>query len=30
MRISRDWWSVLAAAALVLLIKLGVITHVTW
>ena len=30
MRISRDWWAVLAAAALVLLIKLGVVTRVPW
>jgi hypothetical protein len=30
MRISRDWWAVLAAAVLVLLLKLGVITRVPW
>ena len=30
MRLSRDWWAVLAAAALVLLIKLGVVTRVPW
>jgi aryl-alcohol dehydrogenase-like predicted oxidoreductase len=27
MRLSRDWWAVLAAAAAVLLIKLGVVSH---
>jgi len=30
MRISRDWWAVLAAAALVVLIKLGAVTRVPW
>jgi hypothetical protein len=30
MRLSLDWWAVLAAAAAVLLIKLGVISHITW
>jgi len=30
MRLSRDWWAVLAAAALVLLVKLGVLTRVPW
>ena len=29
-RISLDWWAVLAAAAAVLLVKLGVIAHVSW
>jgi hypothetical protein len=30
MRISRDWWAVFAAAAAVILIKLGILTHVPW
>jgi hypothetical protein len=30
MRISRDWWAVLAAAALIVLIKLGAVTRVPW
>jgi hypothetical protein len=30
MRISKDWWAVLAAAAAVLLIKLGIVPHVDW
>jgi hypothetical protein len=30
MRMSRDWWAVLAAAAAVALIKLGLIARVTW
>jgi hypothetical protein len=30
MRLSRDWWAVLAAAAAVLLIKLGIVTHIPW
>jgi hypothetical protein len=29
-RISRDWWAVLAAAAAVILIKLGVVAHIPW
>jgi hypothetical protein len=30
MRLSRDWWAVLAAAAAVVLVKLGILTHVPW
>jgi hypothetical protein len=30
MRLSRDWWAVLAAAAAVLLIKLGLIGRIPW
>ena len=30
MRLSRDWWAIIAAAALVLLVKLGVLTRVPW
>jgi hypothetical protein len=30
MRLSRDWWAVLAAAAAVMLIKLGVLTRIPW
>jgi hypothetical protein len=30
MRISTDWWAVLAAATAVLLIKLGVVPRVGW
>ena len=30
MRISRDWWAVLAAAELIVLIKLGAVTRVPW
>jgi hypothetical protein len=30
MRISRDWWAVLAAAAAVTLIKLGIVTRIPW
>jgi len=30
MRISTDWWAVLAAAAAVLLVKLGVVPRVGW
>src|SRR6185369_11325089 len=30
MRLSRDWWAVLAAAAAVILIKLGVVAHIPW
>jgi hypothetical protein len=29
-RISLDWWAVLAAAAAVLLIKSGLITGIPW
>jgi hypothetical protein len=29
-RISLDWWAVLAAAAAVLLIKAGVVTGIPW
>jgi hypothetical protein len=29
-RISLDWWAVLAAAAAVLLIKLGVVSGIPW
>jgi hypothetical protein len=30
MRLSRDWWAVLAAAAAVMLIKLGLVGHIPW
>jgi len=30
MRLSRDWWAILAAAAAVILIKLGVVAHIPW
>jgi len=30
MRLSRDWWAVLAAAAAVALIKLGLIVRIPW
>jgi hypothetical protein len=30
MRISRDWWAVLAAAAAIILIRLGIVSHVPW
>jgi hypothetical protein len=30
MRLSRDWWAVLAAAAAILLIKSGVIAGIPW
>ena len=30
MRISLDWWAVLAAAAAVLLIKSGVVSGIPW
>jgi len=30
MRLSRDWWAVLAAAAAVFLVKLGIAPHVPW
>jgi hypothetical protein len=29
-RLSLDWWAVLAAAAAVLLIKAGVISGISW
>ncbi len=30
LRISLDWWAVLAAAAAVLLIKFGVVSGIPW
>ena len=30
MRISRDWWAVIAAATAVLVIKLGLIGRIPW
>jgi hypothetical protein len=30
MRISRDWWAVIAAAAAVLLIKTGLVGPISW
>ena len=30
MRISRDWWAVLAAAAAVVLIKTGLVVGIPW
>jgi len=30
MRISRDWWAVLAAAAAIFLIKLGIVARIPW
>lgn len=30
MRVSLDWWAVLAAAAAVLLIKLGAVSGIPW
>jgi hypothetical protein len=30
MRFSRDWWAVFAAAAAVILIKLGIVTRIPW
>jgi hypothetical protein len=30
MRMSLDWWAVLAAAAAVLLIKTGVVSRIPW
>jgi len=30
MRLSTDWWAVLAAALAVLLIKFGFVPHVGW
>jgi hypothetical protein len=30
MRMSRDWWAVLAAGIAVILIKLGVVAHIPW
>ena len=29
-RMSRDWWAVLAAAAAVVLIKLGIVARIPW
>jgi hypothetical protein len=30
MRLSRDWWAVLAAAAAIFLIKLGLLGRISW
>jgi hypothetical protein len=30
MEMSRDWWAVLVAAVVVVLVKLGVIAGVSW
>ena len=30
MRLSRDWWAVLAALAAVILVKLGVLDGIPW
>ncbi len=30
MRLSRDWWSVIVAALVVLLVKLGILAGVPW
>jgi hypothetical protein len=30
MRVSLDWWAVIAAAAAIILIKTGVITGIPW
>jgi hypothetical protein len=30
MRLSLDWWAVLAAAAVVLLIKTGLVSGIPW
>jgi hypothetical protein len=30
MRLSRDWWAVIAAAVAVILIKTGLITGIPW
>jgi hypothetical protein len=30
MRLSIDWWAVLAAAAVVILIKTGLVTGIPW
>jgi len=30
MRISRDWWAVIAAAAAIILIKTGLLTGIPW
>ena len=30
MRLSRDWWAVIVAAATVLFVKLGLVTGVSW
>jgi hypothetical protein len=29
-KISKDWWSVLGALALALLIKVGALPHIPW
>jgi hypothetical protein len=30
MRMSRDWWAVIAAAAAIILIKTGLLTGIPW
>jgi hypothetical protein len=30
MRMSRDWWAVIAAAVAVVLIKLGLVARIPW
>jgi hypothetical protein len=30
MRLSRDWWAVLAAVAAIFLIKLGLLARIPW
>jgi hypothetical protein len=30
MRLSRDWWAVLAAGAAIVLIKLGLLGRIPW
>jgi hypothetical protein len=30
MKLSLDWWAVLAAAAVVLLVKTSVLPHIPW
>jgi hypothetical protein len=30
MRLSLDWWAVLAAAAAVILIKMGLVSGISW
>jgi hypothetical protein len=30
MRISRDWWAVIAAAAAIILVKTGLVAGISW
>jgi hypothetical protein len=30
MKIGLDWWSVIAALGAVVLVKLGIVTHIPW